>query len=165
MPGAKESAVAKSTGRQKQQDAKWKDAALLGVLKTKKKKSKAAAGYRLQTGARILESCIKCKFNLGDEKKCHVVGGRIDNERGISKFYSPKDYGMLPGDIVWEHVKDSGKKLSYQQGYVIKKGAPGFKCRDCKYYLHSRHCLLIRGKFGPEMSCGYVVKIGHGTAI
>ena len=165
MAGAKESAVAKSTGRQKQKDAKWKDAALLDVLKTKKKKSKAAASYRLQAGKRVPDSCVKCKFNLGDEKKCHVVGGRINNERGISKFYSPKKYGMLPGDIVWEHVKASGKKLPYRDGYVIREGAPGFRCLDCKYYLYSHDCLLIKGKFKPEMSCGFIVKIGHGTAL
>ena len=33
--------------------------------------------------------CSKCKFNLGDEKKCHVVEGEFDNDHGISNF-SPK---------------------------------------------------------------------------
>jgi hypothetical protein len=46
---------------------------------------------------------------------------------------------MLPGDIVWMYVKESGKKLKYEEGYVIEEGAPGFQCKDCKYYI----CTLV----------------------
>lgn len=160
--GAKESAVAKSTGLQDRDDALPADRALYNVLLSKRKVGKKEAQYRLQTSA---QSCVKCKFNLGDERKCHVVGGLVDNERGISKFFSPKGDGMLPGDVVWELVKDRGKKLAYREGHVISKGAKGFQCRDCKYYLYSRNCLLISGTFKPEMSCGYVVRLGNGTKI
>lgn len=159
---AKESAVAKSTGHQQEDKMSAPDAALLRVLKEKAKISKAEAGYAENAQS---QSCEKCKFNLGDEGKCHVVEGRIDNERGISKFFSPKGDGMLPGDIVWEHVKQAKDKLSYEEGYVIEEGAEGFQCKDCKYYLYSRDCLIIKGKFRPEMSCGFIVRIGHGTEI
>lgn len=70
---------------------------------------------------------------------------------------------MLPGDIVWEYVKQTGSKLGYEEGYVIEEGAEGFQCKDCKYYLYSHDCLIIRGKFRPEMSCGFIVKVGNGT--
>lgn len=99
---------------------------------------------------------------MGDEGKCHVVRGKINNEGGVSKFW-PKGDGMLPGDIVWMYAKESGKKLKYKEGHVIKKGAPGFQCRDCKYYLFSRDCMLLEGQFKPKMSCGFVVRTGHGT--
>ena len=140
------------------------DAALLQVLYNKKKISKDEANYVENEEPRD-QSCIKCKFNLGDEGKCHVVEGKINNEKGISKFFSPKGEGMLPGDIVWMYVKESGKKLKYEEGYVIEEGAPGFQCKDCKYYMYSGSCLLIEGKFKPEMSCGFIVKVGHGTEI
>ena len=161
--GAKESAVAKSKGSQDERDMTLSDAAFLQVLKHKKKISKDKAKYsiRLQTG----KACVKCKFNLGDEKKCHLVKGKINNERGISKYFSPKGDGMLPGDIVWMYVKDTGKKLKYNEGHVIKIGAPGFRCKDCKYYLYSGNCLLIQGKFRPKMSCGFIVRIGHGVEV
>ena len=160
--GAKESAVAKSTGNQDEDDLSAPDAALLRVLREKEKISKAEAGYAENAQG---QSCEKCKFNLGDEKKCHIVEGRINNERGVSKFFSPKGDGMLPGDIVWEHVKQTRDKLSHEEGYVIEQGAEGFQCQDCKYYLYSRDCLIVKGKFQPEMSCGFSVRIGHGTKI
>ena len=162
--GAKESAVAKSRGPQDERDMSPPDAALLQVLYNKKKISKDEANYVENEEPRD-QSCIKCKFNLGDEGKCHVVEGKINNEKGISKFFSPKGEGMLPGDIVWMYVKGSGKKLKYEEGYVIEEGAPGFQCKDCKYYMYSGNCLLIEGKFEPEMSCGFIVKVGHGTEI
>lgn len=162
VAGAKESAVAKSTGRQKRMLPA--DAAFLEVLAQKSKIPKDKAKYRIQKKSRS-DSCVKCKFNLGDEGKCHVVRGKIDNERGMSKYYSPKGVGMLPGDIVWEHVKSAGKKLAYDEGYVIKKGTPGFQCKDCKYYLYSRNCLIIEGRFAPTMSCGFIVKVRSGTKI
>jgi hypothetical protein len=163
--GAKESAIAKSRGSQDERDLSAPDAAFLQVLKYKKKISKDEANY-VENGQQSRdESCIKCKFNLGDEGKCHVVEGQINNEKGISKFFSPKGDGMLPGDIVWIYVKESGKKLKYEEGYVIEEGAPGFQCRDCKYYMYSGHCLFIEGNFKPEMSCGFIVKVGHGIEI
>jgi hypothetical protein len=167
---AKESAVAKSRGLQDERDMSPSDAALLQVLRNKKKISKDEANYvegeqKQQQQQSHDESCIKCKFNLGDEGKCHVVEGQINNEKGISKFFSTKGDGMLPGDIVWMHVKQTGKKLKYEEGYVIEEGAPGFQCKDCKYYMYSGTCLFLEGKFKPEMSCGYIVKVGHGTEI
>ena len=163
--GAKESAIAKSTGSQDERDLSSPDAAFLQVLRNKKKISKDEANY-VENGQQSRdESCIKCKFNLGDEGKCHVVEGQINNEKGISKFFSPKGDGMLPGDIVWMYVKESGKKLKYEEGYVIEEGAPGFQCKDCKYYIYSGHCLFIEGNFKPGMSCGFIVKVGHGIEI
>jgi hypothetical protein len=41
---------------------------------------------------------------------------------------------MLPGDIIWVYVKESGKKPKYGEGYVIEEGAPRFQWKDCKYY-------------------------------
>lgn len=160
---AKESAVAKSTGTQDEDDMSAPDAALLQVLGTGRKFSKTDAHY-LESGS-AAQSCVKCKFNLGDEEKCHVVHGKVDNERGVSKFFSPKGAGMLPGDTVWRHVKKTGAKLDWDEGYVIKEGAKGFQCRDCKFYLYSGRCLIVKGVFKPEMSCGFVVKIDHGTEI
>jgi len=162
--GAKESAVAKSRGSQDERDMSPPDSAFMNVLYQKKKISKAEASYVIHERLQM-HSCIKCKFNLGDEGKCHVVRGKIDNKKGISKFYSPKGDGMLPGDLLWLYVKETGKKLKYKEGHVIKEGAVGFRCKDCKYYLYSRDCLLIEGKFKPKMSCGYIVKIGHGVKI
>ena len=139
------------------------DTALLQVLRTGKKFSKEQADYL--EGDHANQSCVRCKFNLGDEEKCHIVEGRVDNQRGISKFFSPRGDGMLPGDIVWRHVKKTGAKLGWGEGYVIKEGAEGFQCKDCKFYLYSGGCLIVRGTFRPEMSCGFVVKTGHGTEI
>jgi hypothetical protein len=185
--GAKESAVAKSIGPQEQKDWLPQDSALYRVIESKKKISKKEAAYRRrqeqqpppqqlpERGRKQSENdeedvnsarCVQCKFNLGDERKCHIVGGMIDNEHGISKFFSPKGAGMLPGDIVWEFVKiNTRNKLAYKEGHVIRNGAPGFQCKDCKYYLYSHNCLLIKGRFRPEMSCGFIVKIGNGTEV
>jgi hypothetical protein len=75
---------------------------------------------------------------------------------------------------VWEFVKRMRTKLTYDEGHVINKGAESFQCKDCKYYMYYGNCLLIRGypmdngsesRFTPEMSCGFIVKIGHGTEI
>ena len=79
--------------------------------------------------------------------------------------FHPKVIGMLPGDIVWDFIKKTGKKLDYEDGHVLTKGAEGFQCKDCKYYMFSGRCLLIKGKFTPEMSCAFVVKIGNGTEV
>jgi hypothetical protein len=102
---------------------------------------------------------------LHDEKKCHVVEGEINNDYGVSKFFSPRGDGMLPGDIVWDFIKKTGRKMEYEEGYVIGKGAEGYQCKDCKYYMHSNRCLLIKGNFMPEMSCAFVVKRGNGTDV
>ena len=82
-----ESAVAKSTGLQEENDMSKQDSALFRVLSSKKKISKNEANY-IEVGRDdgIINErvCSKCKFNLGDEKKCHVVEGEIDNDHGIS---------------------------------------------------------------------------------
>jgi hypothetical protein len=157
-----ESAVAKSTGMQEEQDLSMQDASLFRVLSLKKKISKSEANYteRRHGETSKTEQCSKCKFNLG-----HVVEGEINNEFGLSNYFSPKGTGMLPGDIVWIFIKKTGRKLDYDEGYVIDEGADGFQCKDCKYYMYSRTCLLIKGTFTPKMSCGYVVKCGNGTDI
>jgi hypothetical protein len=122
-----ESAVAKSTGMQGEQDLSIQNASLLGVLSLKKKISKSEANYteRKRHGdiSKTEYKCSKCKFNLGDENRCHVVEGEINNDLGISNFFSPKGSGMLPGDIVWDLIKKTGRKLDYDEGYVIDEGA------------------------------------------
>jgi hypothetical protein len=161
-----DSAVAKSVGEQEEQDRTPADMALLQVLQKGRKISKYDASYQEFNSKPVSgNSCAKCKFNLGDEKKCHLVEGEINNEYGISKFFSAKGVGMLPGDIVWDYIKRTGKKLQYDAGDIIDKGADGFQCKDCKYYLYYKKCLLIKGDFLPAMSCGYIVKIGNGTEL
>ena len=83
-----------------------KDAVLFGVLSSKRKISKSEADYREQESSSPETDCkcAVCKFNLGDEKKWHIVEGEIANN-GLSKFFSPKGDGMLPGDIVWDFIK------------------------------------------------------------
>jgi hypothetical protein len=166
MDNIEESVIAKSTGGQGEEDFGPQDAELFRRLATDKKMTREEASYRIQDKIPPEgQSCVKCKFNLPAEKKCHIVEGEIDIERGISKFFSPKGSGMLPGDIVWDFVKKTGKKLRYEEGHVIEKGAEGFQCKDCKYYMYSGGCLLIKGNFEPEMSCAFVVKIGNGTEV
>ena len=161
------SVIAKSTGQQEQDDMKPEDAVLYSALISGKKLSKKEANYREEYNedTKNSQSCVKCKFNLADEKICHVVEGEVNNDLGISNYFSPKNDGMLPGDIVWEFIKKTGRKLKYEEGHVIEKGAEGFQCKDCKYYMYSHSCLLINGSFEPEMSCGFVVKIGNGTIV
>jgi hypothetical protein len=171
-----ESVIAKSIGGQEEKDKVSKDAALYHVLSSHKKMTKEQAGYtELEekdatnenewSGQDKQNTCVKCKFNLPDEKKCHVVEGVINNDRGISKFFSPRGDGMLPGDIVWDYIKKTGRKLEYEEGDPIANGAEGFQCKDCKYYMYSDRCLLLKGRFLPEMSCAFVVKIGNGVGI
>ena len=131
-----ESVIAKSTGQQEENDVAVKDAALYNVLNSKKKMTKSEAGYSEQeknekettnnNNNNNNKECIKCKFNLPDEKNCHIVEGEINNEYGISNFFSPKGHGMLPGDIFWDFIKKTGKKLEYEEGHVIDNGAEGF---------------------------------------
>ena len=65
-----ESVIAKSTGEQEEEDKAVKDAALYNVLNSKKKMTKQEAGYREQeiNYNNSNRACIKCKFNLPDEK-------------------------------------------------------------------------------------------------
>ena len=164
-----ESVIAKSTGEQEEKDIAAQDGALYRVLRSRKKMTKDEAGYQervIKGTSNNDKACVKCKFNLPDEKKCHIVEGKINNDYGVSNFFSPKGDGMLPGDIVWDFIKKTGNKLEYEDGHVINKGAEGYRCKDCKYYMYSDRCLLIKGiSFKPEMSCAFVVKIGNGTDI
>ncbi len=166
---AKESGIAKSIGDQKEEDMEAADQLLYYYLRTGKKISKYEANYREQQNGDsqrvIKQSCDKCKFNLPAEQICHLVEGNVNNEHGISKYFSPRGYGMLPGDIVWDHVKKSGEKLDYEKGCVINEAKEGFQCKDCKYYMFSHKCLLLKGRLEPEMSCAFIVKDGNGTEI
>ena len=93
MDEVEESVIAKSTGEQEEEDIATQDAALFRRLVTGKKLSKEEANYRKvenDQSSQGDQSCIKCKFNLPAEKKCHIVEGEIDNDHGISKFFSPK---------------------------------------------------------------------------
>src|ERR1044071_3803860 len=108
---AKESGIAKSIGDQKEQDIQDADLLLVNFLSTGEKISKIDAHYteqrQKQNGFRRAKeqmSCDKCKFNLPAEKMCHIVEGSVNNEEGISKFFSPRGYGMLPEDILWHFV-------------------------------------------------------------
>ena len=166
---AKESGIAKSIGDQKEQDMQSADLILVNFLLTGKKKSKVESGYierqREQwntSNPKKQESCDECKFNLPAEKLCHIVEGRVNNEEGISKYFSPRGHGMLPGDILWHYVNQRGEKLDYEKGRVINEATEGFQCKDCKYYLNSHACLLLKGRLEPEMSCAFIVKIGNG---
>ena len=124
MDEVEESVIAKSTGEQEEEDIAPQDAALFHHLATGKKISKEEADYKKREEiSQDGQSCVKCKFNLPDEKKCQSVEGEIGNEYGISRFFSPKGDGMLPGDMVWDFIKKTGKKLKYKEGYVIPKGA------------------------------------------
>ncbi len=61
--------------------------------------------------------------------------------------------------------KKGGNKLDFQTGHIIKEAAEGFKCKDCKYYMYSHSCLLIKGTLKPEMSCAFIVKNGNGIEV
>ncbi|HJT47116.1 MAG TPA: hypothetical protein VJ729_02950 [Nitrososphaeraceae archaeon] len=92
--------------------------------------TKQEAGYREQDVRKTNNNnsnraCIKCKFNLPDEKNCHIIEGEINNENGISNYFSPKGDGMLPGDIVWDFIKKTGKKLEYEEDHVIGQRCGG----------------------------------------
>jgi len=166
---AKESGIAKSIGDQKEEDMKAADQLLYNYLRTGKKVSKEEANYREQQNDDSQrdrkQSCDMCKFNLPAEQICHLVEGNVNNENGISKYFSPRGYGMLPGDIVWDYVKKSGEKLDYEKGRVINEATEGFQCKDCKYYMYSHRCLLLKGTLEPEMSCAFVVKNGNGIEV
>ena len=169
---AKESGIAKSIGDQKEQDIQFADTILINFLSTGNKKSKIEAGYRERHrkqqnmgSAKQQGSCDKCKFNLPAEQLCHIVEGKVNNKEGISKFFSPKGHGMLPGDILWHYVNQKGEKLDNKIGRVINEATEGFQCKDCKYYMRSHECLLLKGRLEPEMSCAFIVKIGNGISL
>jgi hypothetical protein len=169
---AKESGIAKSIGDQKEQDVQDADLILVNFLSTGEKISKIDANYieqrreqSISNQAKEQMSCDKCKFNLPAEKFCHIVEGSVNNEVGISKFFSPRGHGMLPGDILWHYVNQSGEKLDYEKGRVINEATEGFQCKDCKYYMNSHECLLLKGTLEPEMSCAFIVKIGNGIKL
>ena len=94
-----ESVIAKSTGEQEEENMEPQDAALFRYLRTRKKLSKEEANYIEKqeqqydiktnngSGGQV---CVKCKFNLPDEKMCHIVEGEVSNECGVSKYFSPK---------------------------------------------------------------------------
>jgi len=164
-----ESVIAKSTGEHEEEDIAPQDAALFRHLETGKKISKEEANYRKQEeiisqdGSH--QSCIKCKFNLPDEKLCHIEEGKIDNEYGVSKFFSPKGDGMLPGDVLWDFIKKTGKNWNIKKDMQYQKVLRDFSAKTANIT-----CILaavsIRGSnFTPEMSCAFVVKIGNGTEI
>jgi hypothetical protein len=50
-------------------------------------------------------------------------------------------------------------------GHVINEAMDGFKCKDCKYYMFSHRCLLLKGTLEPEMSCAFIVKNGNGVEV
>lgn len=99
------------------------------------------------------------------EQIWHIIGGNINNEKGISKYFAPRDHGMLPGDIVYNFIRKGGKKLDFQNGHVINEAAEGFNCKDCKYYMYSYNCLLINGTLEPEISCVFSVKNDNGIEV
>jgi len=166
----KESGIAKSIGDQQKDDLKESDVLLYNYLNSGQKLSKEEAGYiEIQHSDEVdtynKQSCDKCKFNLPAEQICHIVEGYVNNERGMSKYFSPKGHGMLPGDIVWDYIKKGGKKLNFKTAYVINEALDGFNCKDCKYYGDLCNCLLVDGTLSPKMSCAFVVKKGNGTRI
>lgn len=83
--------IAKSTGEQEEEDMEPQDAALFRYLKTGKKISKEEANYREQrqdvTTNNDGQACMKCKFNLTDEKMCHIVEGTINNEQAYQSIF------------------------------------------------------------------------------
>ena len=166
---AKESGIAKSIGDQKEDDMKDADQLLYNYLRTGKKVSKSEANYREQKNGDFKKdkkhSCDKCKFNLPAEQMCHIVEGNVNNDIGISNYFSPKGYGMLPGDIIWDQIKKNGGKLDYEKGRVINEAKEGFQCKDCKYYMFSHKCLLLKSTLEPEMSCAFIVKNGNGIEV
>lgn len=108
--------------------------------------------------------CRDCKFYQGDEKECLVVAGTIE-PAGTSKYFSPWEEGLYPGDAVWEYIKRGGEKLERDKALVLERGLPGVQCGDCKYLLYWGGCLLVEGLFKPEMTCGYFVPIREGLPL
>lgn len=108
--------------------------------------------------------CKDCKFYQGDEKECLVVAGTIE-PTGTSLYFSSWEEGLYPGDLVWEYVKQGGEKLGRREALVLMQGNPGLRCGDCKYMLYSGGCLIVKGQFKAEMTCGYFVPVREGLPI
>lgn len=139
------------------------DNALLSVLKARSKLSPVEAAYDAR-GGKAKVRCGGCKFFFSVEKQCFVVHGDIA-AKGVCKFFTDCETGLLPGDVVWEYVRDTGSKLNWKEALVLKEGDKGFQCGDCKFYLYSRQCLIVKTKFKPGMTCAYIVKVGEGTPL
>lgn len=106
---AKESGISKSIGDQTEEDMKASDQLLYDYLRTGKKVSMVEASYREQQKTDNDNqkdrgnSCDKCKFNLPAEQLCHIVEGNVNNENGISRYFSQEgmacyretSYGIL----------------------------------------------------------------------
>jgi hypothetical protein len=75
------------------------------VLEKRKKLSKNYADYKEEpkdgqygsstslSSSSFERRCGKCKFNLGDGKKCHIVEGQIDNEKVSPNSFPQKERG------------------------------------------------------------------------
>ncbi len=141
------------------------DAALWTVLDGRAKLAKADAKYS-GTGGTTGHSCADCKFFIELDTKCFITEGNIVSQGVCSHFTSwEKQREPFPGDVAWEYVKKTSQKLNWKEGYVILKGDEGYQCQDCKFYLHWGACMLIKGKFKPEMSCRYILKPGEGIRL
>ena len=86
----KESAVAKSTGSQGEDEATDQDSALFRVLHLNKKIPKSEANFMIHTYAYARKDepkCSKCKFNLGDLKILLAKGRWYASRRYCLGFY------------------------------------------------------------------------------
>jgi len=141
------------------------DRGLSRVLRQRRKIPQPEARYSENAG-RPGGRCGDCKFFIELDKKCFVTDGKIV-EDGVCEYFTSWETSRepLPGDLVWEDVKKTGKKLTWREGYVILKGDEGYQCRDCKFYLYWGACMIVKGKFKPEMTCRYILKPGEGTRL
>ena len=141
------------------------DRGLYRVLRQGEKMAQPKARYSENAG-KVGRRCGDCKFFIELDEKCFITDGKIVAD-GVCKYFTSweKDREPLPGDLVWEHVKKTGEKLTWKEGYVLLKGDEGYQCRDCKFYLYLGGCLIIKGKFKADMSCRYIVKPGEGVRL
>jgi hypothetical protein len=65
---------------------------------------------------------------LADEKECHIVEGEIATD-AISKFFSQKGDGMLPGDIVWDFIKKQEENLNTRKDMSSPRVQKGFNVK------------------------------------
>jgi hypothetical protein len=128
-----QSVIAKSTGKQEEEDIAPQDAALFRHVVTVKKISKEEVNYENQEGRpQDGQFCIKPKFNLPGEKKCHIVDGEIDNGMVSRDSFSFKGDGMLARGILWDFI-EKRENLEYEEGYGIPTGAEGFQRKVCNH--------------------------------
>ena len=165
-----DSAIAKSVGEQEDEDRTISDMALLQALEKGIKISKHDAEYQeLDRSGSQKRNVQNENLILEMRKNATLLKEKLITNMAYLSSFRLKEWAcyadIFPGDIVWDYIKKTGNKLQYDKGDVIEKGADGFQCKDCKYYLYYKKCLLINGDFMPEMSCGYVVKIGNGTEL